>query len=81
MQELAIRCTEAYGEDEGQPGFNTAPLGALPRLRRLTLERFSEFHLGGLPASLRTLRCTGTWMFDDDSWPSLQALALPAACR
>lgn len=80
LQELVIECPAAHSDHLCPPPFNTAPLAALPRLRRLTLKRFAEFHLGGLPSSLRTLRCVGEEP-DELVWPSLEALALPAACR
>lgn len=82
-QELSITCQKALSADEYQPAFNTAPLAQLPRLRALTLERFSGFHLQGLPASLRTLRCVSAdvCFADADLWPSVEALALPEACR
>lgn len=73
-------CPELSHRYGGQPEFDTEPLAALPCLRRLALENYSEFYLRGLPPALRVLRAVGG-SITDFSGPTLHNLALPEGCR
>lgn len=85
MQLLDITCGYAGGGFFGTHTFDAAPLARLPRLHTLILRGFEEPCLwGGLPRTLRVLRCFGgqhnNATHDPVRYPR-HHWALPAYCR